>query len=52
VNSAAAAAAAQKPTSYIPLDISDIEGILSRLRENLSPTKSATGSGGGAAPKQ
>jgi regulator of protease activity HflC (stomatin/prohibitin superfamily) len=53
VNStAAAAAAAQKPTSYIPLDISDIEGILSRMRESLSPTKSATGSGSGAAPKQ
>jgi regulator of protease activity HflC (stomatin/prohibitin superfamily) len=52
VNSTAAAAAAQKPTSYIPLDISDIEGILSRMRESLSPTKSATGSGGGAAPKQ
>ena len=52
VNSAAAAAAAQKPTSYIPLDISDIEGILSRMRESLSPTKSATGNGSAAQPKQ
>lgn len=58
VNAATGAAAqdqkqgADKPASYIPLDRSDIEGILSRMRETLSPTKSATGSGSGAAPKQ
>ncbi len=38
VNSATSTAAAQKPpASYIPLDLSDIEGILSRMRDSLSP---------------
>jgi len=35
--------AQEKPASYIPLNIQDIEGILARMKENLSPTKSATG---------
>ncbi len=34
----------KKPASYIPLDLSDIEGILSRMRESVHPTKSATDS--------
>jgi len=35
--------AQEKPASYIPLGISDIEGILARMKDNLSPSKSATG---------
>jgi regulator of protease activity HflC (stomatin/prohibitin superfamily) len=44
--------AEKPPASYIPLDLPDIEGILSRMREGLSTTKSATSGGGGAQPKQ
>jgi regulator of protease activity HflC (stomatin/prohibitin superfamily) len=44
--------AEKPPASYLPLGISDIEGILSRMREGLSSTKSATSGGNGAQPKQ
>jgi regulator of protease activity HflC (stomatin/prohibitin superfamily) len=43
-------AADKPPTSYIPL--SDLEAVISRMRDSLSPTKSATGNGSGAQPKQ
>jgi len=45
---ATAPASQNQPSSYS----SDIEAILSRLREGLSPTKSATGSETAAPPKQ
>ncbi len=45
-------AADKAPASYIPLNLSDIEAILSRMKERLSPTNSATSTGSGPQPKQ
>ena len=51
-SSTAPASSDKQPSSSIPLDLSDIEAILSRISERLRPTGSATSSGTGAQPKQ
>jgi regulator of protease activity HflC (stomatin/prohibitin superfamily) len=42
----------KQPSSSIPLDLSDIQAILSRISEGLRSTGSATGPGPGTQPKQ
>jgi regulator of protease activity HflC (stomatin/prohibitin superfamily) len=39
------------PASYIPLSLSDIEAILSRMRERIGPAKSAADAATGSPPK-
>jgi regulator of protease activity HflC (stomatin/prohibitin superfamily) len=51
-SSTAPASSDKRPSSSIPLGLSDIEAILSRISEGLRPTGSATSSGTGAQPKQ
>jgi regulator of protease activity HflC (stomatin/prohibitin superfamily) len=51
-SSAAPASSDKQPSSSIPLDLSDIQAILSRISEGLRPTGSATSSGTAAQPKQ
>jgi regulator of protease activity HflC (stomatin/prohibitin superfamily) len=51
-SSTAPASSDKQPSSSIPLDLSDIEAILSRISEGLRPTGSATSPGTGAQPKQ
>ncbi len=51
-NSSGAPASDKQSTSYLPLDLSDLESILSRISEALRPNRSATSSGTGAQPKQ
>ncbi len=46
------AASDKQSISILPRDLTDIQAILSRISEGLHPTKSATGSGAGAQPKQ
>src|ERR1022692_2917146 len=48
----APASSDKQTSSSIPLDLSDIQAILSRISEGLRSTGSATGSGPGTQPKQ
>ena len=51
-SSTAPASSDKQPSSSIPLDLSDIKAILSRISEGLRSTGSATSPGTGAQPKQ
>src|SRR5476649_232124 len=50
-SSTAPASSDKQPSSSIPLDLTDIQAILSRITEGLRPTGSATSPGTGAQPK-
>jgi hypothetical protein len=51
-SSTAPASSDKQPSSSIPLDLTDIQAILSRITEGLRPTGLATSPGTGAQPKQ
>ena len=51
-SSTATASSDKQPSSSVPLDLTDIEAILSRISEKLRLTGSATSSGTGAQTKQ
>lgn len=51
-SSTAPASSDKRPSSSIPLDLTDIQAILSRITEGLRPSGSATSPGTGAQPKQ
>ena len=51
-SSTAPAISDKQPSSSIPLDLTDIQAILSRITEGLRPSGSATSPGTGAQPKQ
>lgn len=51
-SSTAPASSDKQPSSSIPLDLTDIQSILSRISEGLRTTGSATSPGTGAQPKQ
>jgi hypothetical protein len=51
-SSTAPASSDKQPSSSIPLDLTDIQAILSRITEGLRPSGSATSPATGAQPKQ